>query len=196
MNILSSENFNNIIFILVPGFITTNLIDIISPPKKYREFIYVVKCLFYGLLVCFITKYFQNLIIQTVFIPLFVVSILLGIVIGLIKQNKIVNKILASIGIKTITSIPSAWDDIFSRQYYGFIIVTLIDGTVIKGLLHNHSIVGDEIQDLYLEKLYYKRGKNEWYSDEINAGIYIAKNQISRIEFLKENDNGKQKSKS
>lgn len=148
------------------------------------------------MLVCFITKYFQKLIIQTVFIPLFVVSILLGIVIGLIKQNKIVNKILASIGIKTITSIPSAWDDIFSRQYYGFIIVTLIDGTVIKGLLHNHSIVGDEIQDLYLEKLYYKSGENEWYSDEINAGIYIAKNQISRIEFLKENDNGKQKSKS
>ena len=59
MNILSSENFNNIIFILVPGFITTNLIDIISPPKKYREFIYVVKCLFYGLLICFITKCIQ-----------------------------------------------------------------------------------------------------------------------------------------
>ena len=194
MNILTFENLNILIVILLPGFITTNLIDIISPPKKYQEFVYIIRCIFYGLFSCFIIKiipYTNKRDINTIciYLLLFLVSIILGIVIGLVKQNKCINKLLACVNIRTITSVPSAWDDIFSKQYTGFIIVTLIDGTIIKGLIHEHSIVGDEIKDLYLEKLYYKKGNNEWYHDRMNAGVYIAKNQISRIEFLKETNN-------
>lgn len=194
MNILNFEKLNIIILALLPGFITTNLIDIVTPPRKYQEFVYAIRCIFYGLFSFFIIKSIPCVNVSDIsttcmYLLLFLASIVLGIIVGLIKQNKCINKLLSIIGVKTITSVPSAWDDIFSRQYTGFIIVTLIDGTIIKGLLHNYSIVGDEVKDLYLEKLYYKKGDNEWYCDGKNAGIYIAKNQISRIEFLKENNN-------
>lgn len=196
MDNLTFENLNLIVLVVLPGFITRNLIDIISPPKKYQQFIYVTRCIFYGLLSCFIIKSIpcintNNRNTICAYLLLFVVSIVLGIAIGIIKQYKCINILLSKIGIKSATPTPSAWDDLFSGPHTGYIIVTLIDGTIIKGSFQERVIAGDEARDLYLEKPYFKTGKNNWKIDGAVTGIYIAENQISRIEFLKENDNEK-----
>ena len=108
-------------------------------------------------------------------------SIIVGIIIAIIIQRQLIDKFLSKIGIKTIHTTPTAWDYIFSKQKPSFIIITLIDNSVVYGWYSTNSFTSSDPDDhdIYVESCY----KNDWSHDEEDNGFYIPKDQIKLIEF-------------
>lgn len=194
--------FYTAIFVL-PGFVINSIIDATNPPKRHNDGIYLLKCILYSIINCAIWSWGYGLIFDHTFkhITLYWISLVLLTLIGattiaicivIIKQKQILYIFLEKIGIKSIHSTPTAWDYKFSKQESAFVIVTLTDDTRIKGLYCTDSFSSSDFEerDLYLEKLYVSDNTQKWIEVEENNGIYISKNQIKYIEFMRGDSNG------
>ena len=160
--------FITAIFIL-PGFLISSIIDAITPPRKEPEGVYFVRCLVYSIINCAVWSWLYSIILCA----------------------KYGNTFIEKIGINTIHSTPNAWDYYFSQQEPSFIIVTLVDGTVLYGwyAYNSFSSSDQEERDLYVEKSYSVNEKNEWTMDMESNGFYVPKDQIKYIEFKKGAEN-------
>lgn len=199
--------FYTAVFIL-PGFIISNIIDLINPPKKFNEGKYFLKCLLLSIMNCAIWCWLYRIIIDCKdlsslchWILLVLVSLIgstiIGIVIAVIKQKQIIDRLLYKLKVNTIHSTPTAWDYYFSKQESGFVIITLIDDSKLFGWYSSGSFTSSdpEERDIYVEKAY-KVENEQWKLDEQSAGFYIPKDQIKVIEFKKGgNNNGGNKEK-
>ena len=75
----------------------------------------------------------------------------------------------------------------FSRQEASFVIVTIVDGTLLYGWYSSNSFSSSdqEERDLFIEKAYSVNKEGIWELDTQSEGFYIPKDQIKYIEFKK-----------
>lgn len=188
MDKIFSETLNQVIIILIPGFISSSIIDNINPKTKYYELVFVLRCLIYG--------YISNIGLKLIelffstdgllnFIILILFSTILGLFIGVIKYSQKISDLLKKFKILIKSNIPTAWDYVFNKRECNYVIVTLIDDTKIKGWMGENSFASDPEYgcDLFLENVCYKKDNIEWVCDDESKGIYIAKDNIKFIEF-------------
>lgn len=188
--------FYTSIFIL-PGFIINFIIESINPPKKHNEGIYFLKCIYLSIINCAIWSWLYKIIIFSeklsvvcMFVLLVLLSIigpiLMGFAIAILKQKQIIDRALSIFKIRTIHSIPTAWDYYFSKQKSTFVIITLLDDTKLYGWYSANSFSSSEPEerDIYIEKAY-KYVDENWDLDCQSGGFYIPKEQIKFIEFKK-----------
>ena len=179
-------------FLILPGYIISCVIRKVMPMSKKDKFYYVLECFLYSLLFLIFAylpiKFFnekinnKSLFWFVMLFFIFVASIVLGLLLAHIYQQRIFDRILRFFGLKTIISIPSSWDYFFSKQEPYFVILTLRDGAKIYGYYGENSYSSSSIdeRDLYIERIF----KNEkWEEDIYSAGFYVNKDNIQYIEF-------------
>lgn len=193
--------FYTAIFVL-PGFIVNSIIDSTNPPKRFREFTYLLKCIIFSIMHCAIWSWLYKIVLESDLVStpwfwliLVAISIVgasvLGLIISIFKQHNIVNRLLEKFKVKTIHPIPTAWDYYFSKLEPAFIIITLVDDTRLYGWYANESFASsdEEDGDIYVQKGYKVTDDGTWILDEYSAGFYVAKNQIKCIEIKKGENN-------
>lgn len=189
--------FYTAIFVL-PGFIINGIISAFNTTKRISEGVLLLKCLSYSIVHCAIWSWMYKIIFEIAFkypktywfllvITTIVAASLLAIIMGLIQKKQIIRKMLARFKINILPSTPTAWDHCFSRDESAWVIVTLIDDRVIYGSFSTNSFASSESEerDLFIEKIYSLNDENLWIENEQNEGIYITREQIKTIEFLK-----------
>lgn len=183
--------FYTALFVL-PGYVIISIVNAINPRTRYNESIFFLKCLLYSLVNlgvwCWAYSFVLNnkalnRSIRWLFLAAITLvgSALLGFIIGVIKQKTPLSKLLNRIGILTIHPTLLAWDYLFSKQKSCYVIVTMNDETIVRGLFSNNSFASSdpENHDLYIEQCF---GEN-WTEDKESKGIYIPGDQIKYIEF-------------
>lgn len=189
--------FYTAIFVL-PGFIINGIISTFNPTKKLSEGVFLLKCLLYSIIHCAIWSWLYKIVFQisneypkTYWFILVLTTIIaasaLATVIGLIQQKQLIRKVLAHFKVYILHSIPNSWDYCFSKNQPTWLIVTLVDGGIIYGQFSTKSFASSDAEerDLYIEKIYSIDDNNTWIEIEGIDGIYIPKEQIKTIEFLK-----------
>lgn len=185
------------IFVL-PGFLINSIIDTLNPTQKKTEGVLLLKSLTYSIIHCAVWSWAYKLIFKLEKkLPYWYWVILIGftliaattvaVLIGIIKQKQLVRKVLSALKIYCPHSIPNSWDYAFARPEGIWVIVTLTDDSVIYGEFSTKSFASSdpEERDLFIEKIYIPNEKGEWIAAEKNDGIYIHKDQIKTIEFLR-----------
>ena len=189
--------FYTAIFVL-PGFLINSIIDTLNPTQKKSEGVLLLKSILYSIIHCAVWSWAYKLIFKLEMdLPYCYWVILIGftiiaatvfaILIGIIKQKQLVRKVLSALKIYCPHSIPNSWDYAFARPEGIWVIVTLTDDSVIYGEFSTKSFASSdpEERDLFIEKIYIPNEKGEWIAAEKNDGIYIHKDQIKTIEFLR-----------
>ncbi|MBR2883394.1 MAG: hypothetical protein IKB93_01255 [Clostridia bacterium] len=191
--------FYTAIFVL-PGFIINGIISAFNPTQKLSEGVLLLKCLLYSIIHCAVWSWLYKLIFmiehkypKTYWFVLVVATIIaatiIAVIIGLIQQKQIIRKILSHFNLHISHPVPNSWDYCFSRRGSSWVIVTLIDDKMIYGWFSTNSFASSESdeRDLFIEKTYTVDDNNNWTEATSNEGIYISKEQIKTIEFLKGN---------
>lgn len=114
-------------------------------------------------------------------------AIILGVIVGILRQQTIFRKLFKLFGLKIKHPSPSAWDYKFQKMKKGeWVIVTLTGGEEIAGLFSIKSIASSEPgeRDIYIEKVYKIGDDSKWIEVNRSAGMLIAKEQIKNIEFF------------
>ncbi len=189
--------FYTAIFVL-PGFIINGIISAFNPTKKLSEGVLLLKSLLYSIIHCAIWSWLYKIIFEisdkypkTYWFILVLATIIaasvLAAIIGLIQQKQLIRKVLAFFKIYILHSIPNSWDYCFSKNQSTWLIVTLVDGGMIYGQFSTNSFASSDTEerDLYIEKIYRIDDNKAWIEIEGIDGIYIPKEQIKTIEFLK-----------
>ena len=189
--------FYTAIFVL-PGFLINSIIDTLNPTQKKSEGVLLLKSILYSIIHCAVWSWGYKLIFKleddypylywviligsTIF-----AATLFAIFVGIVKQKQVVRKVLSFFKIYCPHSIPNSWDYAFARSEGIWVIVTLTDDSVIYGEFSTKSFASSdpEERDLFIEKTYILNEKSEWIAAEKNDGIYINKDQIKTIEFLR-----------
>jgi len=188
---------------VLPGFIIKSIIDTLNPPRKATDSSFFFGCLAYSLVNSAIFSWAFILIRPLEresnwywFILLSITlvgSVLIAIPIALIKQRRLIYKIAKKWDVSVIDPTPTAWDYWFSRSEPSFVLITLDDGSEIRGLFGEESFASSDPQDrdIFLEKLYLKENNSEaWKDNPENDGLYISKDTIMLIEFKRVHKSG------
>lgn len=194
--------FYSAIFIM-PGFLINNIIDTLNPPRIRTESVLSLRYLGYSIINCAFLSWAYKIILSIkdshpvrfwlLFLLItFVGAIIIGFIIAVCKQKRVIDRICSKIGIKSIHATPTAWDFIFSKQEANYVIVTLEDGTEIRGLYSTESFSSSDIEnrDIFLEKTYKRVGEDGWGDSPDSKGIYIPSEKIKYIEFKEGSNNG------
>lgn len=189
--------FYTAIFVL-PGFIMNGIISSLSPMLKPSEGILFLRSLLYSIVHCAIWSWMYKLIFRlerqneycywlVLVIATLITSSVLALLLGIAKQKQIARKVLTFLGIYSIHSIPCSWDYAFDRRDPSWLIVTLVDGSIIYGWFSYTSFASSdpEERDLFIEKVYSVDESGVWCEEAGIEGVYISKEQIKTIEFLK-----------
>lgn len=189
--------FYTAIFVL-PGFLINSIIDILNPTQKKSEGVLLLKSILYSIIHCAVWSWAYKLIFKLEEdLPYWYWVILIGftliaatifaVLIGIIKQKQLVRNVLLALKIYCPHSIPNSWDYAFARMEGIWVIVTLTDDSVIYGDFSTKSFASSdpEERDLFIEKTYIPNEKGEWIAADKNEGIYIHRDQIKTIEFLR-----------
>lgn len=203
------ENWETIVYtcvFILPGFIITELIDSIVPPKSFRELKFIFSCIIYSIInlalwIWLDVIIFENLKSKTVLFYIvlsssnIMTSIITGTIIGLIKHCELPRKIFRLFKVQMNHPIPTAWDYFFNKKEECFINVRLKSGNTVSGKFFCNSFASSESteRDLYIEKIYDVDDKNTWNEVPRSLGMYISKDEIETIEFftVEEIENGK-----
>ena len=186
------------IFIL-PGFLIKGIINSLSPPKKTSEGIYFLSCLAYSICNCAIWSWLYNIIYSLhdcspywywvlLVLTTIIGSTIIAVIVGIFKQKALFGKLLNKLHLNFINPIPTAWDYCFSKQESSWLIITTTDDKTILGLYADSSFASSEQEerDIYIERIYDKNDEDDvWIENERSNGIYISKDMIKTIEFLK-----------
>lgn len=183
---------------LLPGFIIKSIIDTLIPPKRYNDAKYFFGCLLYSIVNCAIwswayiwaskistkhpTAYWLLILAITV-----IGATSLALLIGIVKQKGWIEIFFLKLKVNKIHPVPTAWDYYFSQQKETWIIVTLKSGKVIYGKYSTESFSSSdpEERDIYIEKTYILDDNMVWNEDEKSNGVFVSKEDIETIEFLK-----------
>ncbi|TCU61270.1 hypothetical protein EDF58_101584 [Novosphingobium sp. PhB57] len=111
-----------------------------------------------------------------------------GVISGLAAQRGWIRNILNSLKfnklpLRTVHSIPSAWDWKFSQCTDCFVMVVLKDATKWAGYLGEQSFISSAPaeRDIFLEKVYEIDPENNWIPR--TSGVWIGHGEIQSIEF-------------
>ncbi|HUG92279.1 MAG TPA: DUF6338 family protein [Planctomycetaceae bacterium] len=185
---------------LVPGFVWSAVLSMLTPPRTVETQVRVVEfltfsCINHGLwswalfwifATGFVTNhpYWAGL---SLFAIIFVSPVGLGLLSGVLQQRETVAGFLSWLGLRTVHPIARAWDWHFSRQKPYWVVVTLKDGSQVHGLFGTSSFAASDPRqrDLYLEAQFVPLETGDWAPQEDTAGVLIAADQIAVIEFRK-----------
>ncbi len=186
--------FYTAIFV-IPGFIVNRIIESTNPPRKHHDGVFFLRCLSYSIINCAVWSWLYHIIIKSssisstfrlvlfVAVSLFGAS-LIGIAIGIFRQNNLLEKLLSAMKIGTVHHTPAAWDYLFSKRKTAFVIITMVDDSKLFGWYGYSSFTSSdpEERDIYVEKAYQVEG-NQWIPSKDDGGFYIPKDQIKCIEL-------------
>lgn len=189
--------FYTAIFVL-PGFIINGIISAFNPTQKLSEGVLLLKCLLYSIIHCAIWGWLYKVIFtienkypKTYWFVLVVATIIaatiIAVTIGLVQQKQIIRNIISHFNLQISHSVPNSWDYCFSRNNSSWIIVTLTDDKMVYGWFSTKSFASSDSdeRDIFIEKIYSVDENNNWIEIASSEGIYIPKEQIKTIEFLK-----------
>jgi hypothetical protein len=115
--------------------------------------------------------------------------VLFGALWGGIRQKGYDRVIFTKIGWKTFeqSHAPTAWDALFSQVPESWIIVTLKDGTKVKGWFgrESHASSDDGQRDLFISHVLYQRDDGQEEVVQNTGGVYINADEIKTVEFIK-----------
>lgn len=206
---MALDNWETIVYtciFLLPGFIITELIDSIVPPKSFREVKFIFSCIIYSIINLALWIWLDIIIfekLKTNLVPFYIVlsssnivtSIITGTIIGLIKHCELPRKIFRLFKVQMNHPIPTAWDYLFNKKEECFVTVTLKSGKTVSGNFFCNSFASSETteRDLYIEKIYDVDDNENWNEVPRSLGMYISKDEIETIEFftMEEIENGK-----
>lgn len=206
---MTLDNWETIVYtciFLLPGFIITELIDSIVPPKSFKEVKFIFSCIIYSIINLALWIWLDVIIIEkfkSKTVPFYIVlsssnvgtSIITGSIIGLIKHFELPRKLFGLFKIKMNHPVPTAWDYIFNKKEECFVTVTLKSGKTVSGNFFCNSFASSEAteRDLYIEKIYDVDDNENWNEVPRSLGMYISKDEIETIEFftMEEIENGK-----
>jgi hypothetical protein len=185
---------------LVPGFVWSAVLSMLLPRKavptevRFLEFL-TFSCLNHGFWAWALFLIFKTGFIDeypywaalALYVIIFASPLALGVASGWLQQNGMVARFLARFGFRTIDPAPTAWDWHFSQTKPYWVLVTLKNGEQVYGLFGTRSFAGDDPnhRDLYIEAVFRLLETDEWAPVEDSAGILIAPDEISAIEFRK-----------
>ena len=191
---------------ILPGYMIKSILSTARPEKKDRDAAYYLSCLFYSLINCAVWSWAYFLVSSWAFSKssrhpiLFWVyclaitligALLLSLAIVLLrylKKSERLTKLFDKMDLNTVHPIPTAWDYCFSRRQGNWVIVTLNDGSIVRGLFSSGSFASSEAdeRDMFIEDCYgFNQENNEWIENKSSDGVYISASQIKTIEFLK-----------
>ena len=195
------ESFDVVFYTAIfirPGFIINGIISAFNPTQKLSEGVLLLKCLLYSIIHCAVWSWLYKLIFiieikypKTYWFVLVVATIIaatiIAVIIGLIQQKQIIRKILSHFNLHISHSVPNSWDYCFSKRGSSWVIVTLNDDKMIYGWFSINSFASSDSdeRDIFIEKIYCVDKDKKWIEIESSEGIYIPKEQIKTIEFLK-----------
>lgn len=206
---MALDNWETIVYtciFLLPGFIITELIDSIVPPKSFREVKFIFSCIIYSIINLALWIWLDVIIIEKFkakTVPFYIVlsssnivtSIITGSIIGLIKHFELSRKLFGLFKIKMNHPVPTAWDYFFNKKEECFVTIRLKSGNMVSGNFFSNSFASSDAEerDLYLEKIYDVDDANVWNEIPRGKGMYISKDEIETIEFFQKEDieNGK-----
>lgn len=179
-------------FLIVPGYLTTSMANIVSPLYAKTELVNVLRCFSYSLFACLLASaavVFWPAPEAAVF-PLWfamwvlIVSAILGLAVGYLRKTGLVNRVFSAVHLNINVS-PSPWDYKFSQLKNGaYIEAVLVSGEVIWGEYSTQSFassVSDEGAGLYLEREYGADFTCEGGEDL--PGVFIPYSRISHLRF-------------
>lgn len=190
--------FYTAIFVL-PGFIIVSIIDIFNPCRKRSEGVLLLNCLLYSIVHCALWSWLYKLLFLLnkthpywywllLVIATVLGAVIIALIIGILKQKQLFRWIFSKLKIISVHSIPTAWDYCLSKADASWIVVTLQDDSKVYGLYSVGSFASSEPEerDLYIERIYSFNEENHvWGELESSQGVYIPKDQIKTIEFMK-----------
>ena len=197
--LLTINSFNMVLYtcvFLLPGFIINSIVESLVPPRKFYETKYFFSCLFYSVVNCAVLSWAYILIINSkqkaewthwllLLSTTIIGAIIIGLCIGLLKQNEVIEHLCRKCNFKKIHPIPTAWDYYFSKSEPSWVIVNLKSGKTVYGLYSYNSFASSQYddRDIYIEKVYQVTSEMAWEEDERSKGILISKEDIESIEF-------------
>lgn len=108
-----------------------------------------------------------------------------GVVFGLNASKDWSRRFLAKLGLRGVHPMPTAWDETFARSEARLVIVTLKDGSVVRGWCGQQSFISSDAKerDIYIEQIYHKDEQGAWGVLFPGTGVYIAPGEIRMVEF-------------
>ena len=115
--------------------------------------------------------------------------VLYGALWGRFRQRGYDRKIFTRIGWNTFeqSHAPTAWDALFSQRPESWIIVTLKDGTKVKGWfgVDSHASSDDGQRDLFISHVLRQREDGQEEVVQNTGGVYVSADEIRTVEFIK-----------
>lgn len=188
-------------YFLVPGYIISEIVRCFMPAKNTNDFEKSVRCLGYSIVELAIWFWLFDLINNSfeshnwaywliLVLSVIITSIVLGFVIGILRQKVPFKTFADKLKIKVEHPIPTAWDyKFFNCQENKWVCVNLDDDTCIRGLYgaKSFSSSDSEQRDLYLEEAYTKEEGEHWEKVESTDGVWISSKNIKWISFFDNN---------
>lgn len=198
---MSFSNLDAVLFtagFLVPGFVWAAVLSMLLPRRaagseiRLLEYL-TLSCVNYGLWSWAIIWIYKSGLINehpywsgvVAFGIISVSPLALGLTAARLQQKDAVGAFLRSLGFRTISPVPTAWDWTFGRLKPCWVLATLKKRSRIHGLFGEKSFAGDDPQcrDLYLEATYRPVSTGDWAPMEDTAGVLIMADQIASLEF-------------
>lgn len=116
---------------------------------------------------------------------------LLGLLWGKLSERGWARGILLRLGFNPLHAAPTAWDYKFHSQSEPvWIVVTLTDGSTVRGRFGNRSFASSDSadRDIYIEEVYRFEKGSPWIPALRSDGILVRGSFIRNIEFLEWNE--------
>jgi hypothetical protein len=110
--------------------------------------------------------------------------------IGWLHQNNAIRKVLLHLGFNPVHVVPTSWDWKFSGTRPSWVLVTLNDGSAVRGFFGSRSFASSEPaeRDLYIQEVFRENEHGDWVPIERTGGILLRADSIKHIEFWEEID--------
>lgn len=183
---------------LVPGFVWSAVLSMLMPTgprskdSRFVEFL-TLSCINHGLWSWALFPVFKTGFLERqpwwsgaiLFGIVFVSPVVLGVLTGWLQQKDAIGRFLGWLGLRTVHPIACAWDWHFGRLKPYWVVVTMKDGSRVRGLNYSRSFAGSDPgrRDLYLEADYQLLETGEWGPVEDSGGVLVTGTEIAVIEF-------------
>jgi hypothetical protein len=196
------------LFVLLPGFISARIAEMISARSKQTELERVIEALLFSFFTYFIfvlcfsaeiplswkidtdpsgAQHYAFHVVYGRFIALVILAVLLGVLWGLLQGKDFVGKLMKSMRLTERTSRESLWKDVFLSQKAGYVQVELADGRSALGYVSAYSDSGKERALFLRDAAWVTRDAqgNETFVEIPGPGLLLTdKSEIKYVMFL------------
>ncbi|AHD02875.1 DUF6338 family protein [Leisingera methylohalidivorans] len=198
IDLKSPEAFQIILYLVVPGLITTYLRAqfLTGRMQKHTDAIlaYLTISLIYWASIMLTGLTLKQIISDPIFslLAIFVGPGLFGLILGVSAGTDFLRRFLLKswifqrLKLNLVHPTPTAWDWKFQRGETHFLLITTSEGLKIRGEYGSNSFASNDPteRDLFIEQLYeFQEEGGPWKKAEAGKGILIRPSEIKYIEF-------------